>query len=67
MHISCYGGFEGVVSKCLATLVIEVVGICVLVGNGFNGSYLDCMQLPRPNMKAQTLFFYVLFCVCFEV
>lgn len=67
MHISCYGGFEGVVSKCLATLVIEVVGICVLVGNGSNGSYLDCMQLPRPNMKAQTLFFYVLFCVCFEV
>ena len=48
-------------SNYLAEIVIEVVKTCVIVGDGFNGGYLDCAQLPHPNMEAQTLP-----CLCFN-
>ena len=41
-------------SNYLAADVIEVVGTCMIVGDRFNGGYLDYVQLPRPNMEAQT-------------
>lgn len=54
----------GVVSKWPTSITIEVFETCVIVGDGFKGQYLDCMQLPRPNMEAQTLprlYFYLVF------
>ena len=36
-------------------VIIEFVGTCVIVGDGFKGRYLDCMQLPRPTREARIL------------